>query len=139
MKEKCQPNAFAFAFMADKIHSIVPVAGAHERESMCSEFKTVLNSLDAMIVKCSRDIGVARQVVIRFFIGVERTTLEETDLFVKNTRVGSDGNITARRQRQPEKIVRAAGTNTAIAGRMPPMLHVAFTELMRRAAQQMFA
>ena len=48
-------------------------------------------------------------------------------------------DVAAGRQRQPEVIVGAVRAHAAARGRMPPVLHVAFPELARRAEQQMLA
>src|SRR5439155_1351304 len=43
VKEECQPDAFPPAVDADKIHSVVPIATAHQRQTMFAEPKAIFD------------------------------------------------------------------------------------------------
>ena len=67
VKEECQPDAFPAAVDADKIHSVVPIATAHQRQTMFAEPKTIFDRPNAVFVQGQRFARGARQIVISFF------------------------------------------------------------------------
>jgi len=51
VQEEGEPDALALAFIADEIHSIVPVAGAHERQAVLAEPQSILDRAHAMFIE----------------------------------------------------------------------------------------
>ena len=51
VKEESQPDAFAFAFFAHLIHTVVPVARAHQGQSVLAKLEALLNGSDAVFVQ----------------------------------------------------------------------------------------
>jgi hypothetical protein len=49
-QEPAEPDAFTAAFRADAVHAVVPVAAAHERQSVSAESASVLDGAEAMLV-----------------------------------------------------------------------------------------
>ena len=56
-KEERQPDAFALAVPADKIHAVVPVPGPNQRQSMHAESETVQNSPHAVLIDGGALVG----------------------------------------------------------------------------------
>ena len=106
----------------------------------CSpNLKSVLDGAHAMFVERGRFLGAIRQIVIGFLLRLDRPGFEEGNLFVEHAGVGDARDVAAGDVRQPEIVVGKMRAHAAAGRRMPPMLHVAFAELMRGGAQQMLA
>ena len=62
VKEEAQPDAFAFAMLADQIHAVVPVAGAHQRQAVLADVQAVHDRAHAVLVQSSpiAQTGLAR-------------------------------------------------------------------------------
>ena len=63
-QEECQPHAFAAAFLADLVHTVVPVAGADQRQAVHAEAQAALDGAHAMLVQRADLVRAGRQVVI---------------------------------------------------------------------------
>ncbi|MNI39444.1 hypothetical protein D3C73_936260 [compost metagenome] len=86
--------------------------------------------------------GFARRrgvVVVGRFTGVEGAAFDKAHVFVQHVRVARDRDIVGDGERQPQVVVRTLCAHATVGGRMPPVLHVGLHELLRGAAQQMFA
>ncbi len=138
-QEEAQPDALAAALDADAVHAVVPVARAHQRQAVRAESQPVLDRAHAMLVQARGLRGPAGQVVVRVVLRAHRPALEERGRLVEHRAVAGRLHVARRRERQPEKVVRAARAHAAARGRMPPVLHVAFHELAAGAAQQVLA
>ena len=71
------------------------------------------------------------------FAGGEQGAFEKTDRLIQHGTVARNGNVMCCHMRQPHPVIRYAGADAAARIGQPPMLHVAFSELARRGAQQM--
>ena len=80
-----------------------------------------------------------RQIVVGLFVGVERATLDVGRDLVQHAPIAGDAHVAACGQWQPQEIVGTARAYAAVGRRMPPVLHVAFRELVRRTQQQVVA
>ena len=139
IQEKPEPHAFAFAVLAHQVHAVVPVAGADERQTVLTEVEAVQNRTDTMVVQACRLFGAHGQIVIGVFIRVYRSALEEVDGLIQHAGIPRGEDIAARRERQPEVIVRTVGPHTPARWRMPPMLNISFYELTGGAQEQVLA
>ena len=139
VKEKRQPDAFAFAFLADQVHAVIPVATAHERQTMGAERQTVVHRPDAMLVECGNFIGNLRQVVVRLLVGPQQPGTQKRHAFIQHSRVAGGAHIAAKCVGKPKIIIRKMRAHAAADRRVPPVLHVAFVELATGSAQQMLA
>ena len=74
VKKKRQPDAFAFSFFADEIHTVVPIAAAHQRQTVFAEFQAIFDRAHAVFVKRAGLGRAVRQIVIRFLFRRKRTT-----------------------------------------------------------------
>src|SRR6185436_1481387 len=136
-EEEAQPDAFALPALADLVHPVVPVAAAHQRQAMAAPWHRMLDGTHAVRIQRGALAGRARLVVPGFLAGPQRAAFDVLDEFVQHAGVGTGLDIATGRQRQPQVIVRARGAYAAVAGRMPPVHHVALGELVRRAYQQL--
>jgi hypothetical protein len=50
MEEKAQPDAFTFTLRSHFVHTVVPVAGTHERQAVFAKAKASLYCPHAMLV-----------------------------------------------------------------------------------------
>jgi hypothetical protein len=93
VEKKGQPNTFAFPFLSDQIHSVVPVAAPHQRQAMYAEFQAVFDRAHAMLIECTRFVGALWQVIIRFFLWFERAAFQKRNQFVKNSGIANRRDI----------------------------------------------
>ena len=52
-EEEREPDAFALAMLAHEVHSVVPVAAAHERQAVNAEPQAVVDRADAVVIEAS--------------------------------------------------------------------------------------
>src|SRR5438105_2773344 len=64
VKKKGEPDAFAAAFFSYQVHPVIPIAGAHQGQTVLAEFQSMLDRADAMLVKRGRFLGAIWQIVI---------------------------------------------------------------------------
>ena len=136
IQEEAQPHAFAFALCADHVHAVIPVAGADERQAAFAETQTFHDGAHTVLVKIGRVFRVAGHIVIRVLFGIHRAAVEEVHVLLQHSGVARGQDIATDRQRQPQVVVGTVRAHAAIGCGMPPMLDIAFAELMRRTAQQ---
>ena len=139
VEEESQPDAFAASMFADEIHAVVPIAAADEREAVGAEFEAVIDGAHAVLVERGGFSGVAWKIVVGFLLGFDRASFEEGDAFVEHAGVVEAEDVAAGGIGEPEVIVGKMRAHAAARGRMPPMLHVAFAELMGGGAEEVFA
>src|SRR5262249_6355687 len=139
IKKERKPDTFAAAFLPDFIHAIVPIAGADQRQTVFAEFQAVLDRANAMLVQRCCLLRTAWHIIIRFFLRHDRPRCEERNFFIEHASIGGSRHVAKCYVGQPEIIVGTMGTHASAAWRMPPMLDVAFDELMSGSAQKMFA
>ena len=138
VKKECQPDTFAAPIIPHLVHAVVPIARTDQGQAVLAEFQTVLDGAHAMFIKRGRFLRAVRQIVIRFLLRHDRPGFEKGNLFVEHTGVRDTGDVTAGDVRQPEIVVGNMCADAAARRRMPPVLHVAFAELMRGGTKQMF-
>ena len=139
IKEESQPDAFALAVFAHKIHAVVPVAGADERQAMLPKSQAPENGPDAMLIQAGRFFRPAGQIIIRVLFRAYRTSFNEMDRLIQYAGIACAQNIAACSQRQPQVIIRTVRAHTPARRWMPPMLDVSFPELAGCAAEQVLA
>ena len=76
-QEEAQPDALPVALYAHQVHSVVPVSGADQRQTVTTELQPVSDSPDAVLVKAFHLAGAARQVIVGVILGIDRPTLQE--------------------------------------------------------------
>ena len=106
---------------------------------MFAEFQPALDGAHAMLVKRGRLFGAIRQIIVRFLLRLDGPAFEKGNLFVQHAGVGNARDVAAGGVRQPQIVIGKMRPHAAPRRRMPPMLHIAFAELMRGGAQQMLA
>jgi hypothetical protein len=137
VEEEGEPDAFAFAFRTHFVHAVIPIAAPHEGQSVCAEAESVFNGAHAVVVETGaflRDVGL---VEIGFFIGGNSPAFEEGYAFIQHPAVADAAHVVAGDKGEPEVVVGEVGAHSASAGRMPPVLHIAFDKLMGGGEQQM--
>ncbi|MNE00643.1 hypothetical protein D3C80_930580 [compost metagenome] len=136
MAKEAQPHAFALPLFADPVHAVVPVAAAHQRQAMGAALQGVAEGTLTMLVQALGQGRLSGQIVVGLFTGIECTAFQIAGRLVKHGVVPGNLYVAAGGQRQPQQVVRAAGTHPALQRWVPPVLHVAFGILMRSAGQQ---
>ena len=127
------------AVPADEIHAVVPVTGSDQRQAMRAESETVQNRSYAVLIDIRAFVGLARQVVVRVVLRLDRAAFEKGRGFVENRRVAGGQNVAACRQWQPKVVVGTMRAHAAPGRRMPPVLDVAFDELTARTEHDLRA
>src|SRR6188768_1971568 len=80
-----------------------------------------------------------RKVVVGFLVSRDRTAFQVGNGLIQHFYIAGRGNITTRRQWQPEIVIRTSAANAPAARRVPPMLDISFNELTRRGPEKMFS
>jgi hypothetical protein len=82
-----------------------------------------------MIVEGFLQVAVVRLIIIRFLLWSHRSSYQEWYLLIEYSVVPAAYDISAYSIWQPEEIIGEMRTDSAIQGRMPPMLDVSFCVL----------
>ena len=137
MQEEAHPHALAATARADMIHAVVPVARAHQGQSMGAEARQRI--VDRARAMAEQRILVARGQRHRrlaFPILGNGRRLEERLDAIEYGRVAGSVRVAQGDIGQPEMRVRGVGaiakTCAAIRRPVPPFDRVALDELMRR-------
>ena len=77
----------------------------------------------------------ARPEVTDAVLGPDQAPFEKRNPLVEHAGVADAADVATRHIRQPEEVVGEMGPHAASAGRMPPVLHVAFAELVAGRAE----
>ena len=101
IKEESQPDTFAFAVFAHKVHAVVPITRADERQAVLTESEAIKDGPHTVFVKSSSFVRPAGKIVIRVLISIYRAALYEVDGFIQHPGVTGAQNVPARSQRQP--------------------------------------
>ena len=139
VQEPGQPHALPLALAADEVHAVVPVAGAHQWQSVPAETQPVLDRADAVFVESRGFRRTQGLIVVGLFVWAQFPAFDKGHLFVEHPRVARRLYVLAGRIRQPEIVVGRVGPHSLPAGRMPPVLDVTLAELALGTAQQMLA
>ena len=139
IQEETQPHAFAFAVCANHVHAVVPVTCADERQAALAEAQTSEDGAHAVLIQIGGFVRATGHVVIRILFRGDLAAVEKGYGFVQHPGVAGGEDVAAQRQRQPQVVVGAVRAHAAVGSGMPPMLNIAFAELMCRTAQQVLA
>ena len=139
MEEPAQPDAFAAARLADAVHAVVPVAGAHQGQAVHAGLEAEIEAPRAMLVQRRRLIGLAWLEVEIVLARLEGGTVEERHLFVEDRRIARRLDVVRRDRGEPRPVVGDARAHALPGRREPPMLEIALDELPRRCAQDVLA
>src|SRR5687767_13898138 len=90
---------------------------------------STFNGYCAMSIERGFCLGNNRLIIVRFFMRIQRPSINERNFFLENGVVAGSFDIAAGYVRQPKKIVGTQGANTSIGRWMPPMLNIALDEL----------
>src|SRR5215471_14238681 len=129
MEEPAEPDALPPALVADSIHPVVPVTGAHEGKPVLSDSEAPVERAGAVLEERG-PLRRHRRLEIGFeaFVG-QRRPLDERNLFVEDRGVPRDGDVVRRGEGEPDPVVGNARPDSSPRGRMPPVLDVAFGKL----------
>src|SRR5208282_4967037 len=136
IEEESQPDAFAFAVLADKVHPIVPVTGTHEGQAVFTKSQAPQDGSPTVFVQTGRLFRPVGQIVIRVLFRVNLPAIEEVCRLVQYPGIPRAENVPARRLGQPEVIIRTVGAYASARWGMPPMLDIALAKLTGRAEEQ---
>ncbi len=117
----------------DHIHSIVPVTGADQWETVLPTCESPQNGSHTVFVQRSRFVRPAREIVIRVLICVDWAAFDERDRDIQHPRVPGRHHVATGGEWEPEEIIGTARAHAPAGGGMPPMLHVSLLELTARA------
>src|SRR5579863_9987587 len=67
VQKPAEPYAFAFTVLADAIHAVVPIAGAHQRQAVRTKTEAAIQGSRAMLEQRRASLRNAR-LKIRFFL-----------------------------------------------------------------------
>src|SRR5262249_22586290 len=67
-EEPAVPDTLALAFSPDPIHPIIPIARAHQRQTVSAEPITTFQGTHAMLVDCANVVAHAGKVKVLFLI-----------------------------------------------------------------------
>lgn len=132
VQKEPEPHALALALVAYEVHSVVPVPGAHQRETVRAEAQAVLDGAHAVLIERAGLVGVQREVVVAVLVAVHAAPLEERDDLLEDPGVCRRPDVPADRARQEEVVVGDAGSHPPAKEGMPPVLHIPLAKLPAR-------
>src|SRR5438270_5055021 len=97
---------------------------------MLAESQSMFDGANAMLIEGGGLFGALWQIIIRILVGFDGAAFQERDRLIQDTGIGEAGDVAAGGVRQPKVVVGNLGANAAVGRRMPPMLDIAFAELM---------
>src|ERR1035437_10339663 len=121
------------------MHTVIPVARTHERQTMNTLTQSVTQGAHTMFVERGALRAKHQKVVVRVFFRIQCATPQKRCKLFPHGGVTRSQYIATGGLGQPEVVVRAACAYAPALRRMPPVLHIALTELARCTTQQMFA
>ena len=139
MEEEAQPGALAAALPAHAVHPVVPVSAAEERQPVRAGGQALVDRAQAVLEERAALGGDARLDVGLLLVRGERWRFQERHALVEDTRVPGRPRVVRGRVRQPQQVVGAAGACAPAARLVPPVLDVAFDELVAGRPQQVLA
>ncbi len=139
VEKPAEPNTFALALLTDAIHAIVPVAAAHQRQTVLADCETAVESARTVFVDRSSFLRNLRLCVVFVLVRRELSLFKEGHYLVEHRSISGDADVERSNKRQPYQVVRNSRAHAAATWRMPPVLHVAFLKLVRRREQDLFA
>src|SRR5678810_587856 len=104
---------------------------------MCAKFEGVFDGTNTMFIQRGRCFGAMGQVIVRFLFRLKGTAFEKLNRLIEHTGVGNARDVAAGGVRQPEIVIREMSADAPACRGVPPVLHIAFAELMRGGAQEM--
>jgi hypothetical protein len=60
VKKEREPDAFAAAFFSHQVHPVIPIAGAHQGQTVLAEFQSMLDRAHTMLVERGNFLGAIR-------------------------------------------------------------------------------
>ena len=96
---------------------------------MPAEPQTALDRSHAVLVEGGHFSGALRKVVVGLLFRSQRSTLEKRHGLVEDSGITGRGHVPARSVDQPQIIVRRMRPDAVAFRWVPPVLHVALTEL----------
>ena len=107
-EEEAEPDALAFAERADTVHAVVPVAAAHQGQTVRARGRSGVDRAQTVLVERGPLRRHARHAVDVVLLGLETPLLEERDLLVEHGAVARDAHVLRGSERQPQHVVGAA-------------------------------
>src|SRR6202011_5804591 len=83
LQEPSEPDTFAFALLADTVHSVVPVTGPEQRQAVLSDLQPVIERSRAMFEERRGFLGDARHKERVVLLGLQRTAFQKRNLFIE--------------------------------------------------------
>ena len=140
IEEPADPDAFTFAVRADAVHAVVPVADAHQRQTMRAKAgERAVDGARAVLVDRGLFARRLRLQVHFVLVRLERRRFDELDRLVEQRAIARGRHVVVRDEWQPQVIVRELRAHAGAPGRVPPMLSVALDELVRGRTQNLLA
>src|SRR5438128_1587939 len=86
------PDAFAHAFVANAVHTIVPIAGAHEWQAVRAELTSALDCAKAMFVEGAFLLTSLPDPIIIFLFTAKQWATQKWRNFIENACFAGHGN-----------------------------------------------
>ena len=129
-QEPTQPDRFALSFNAYPVHAIVPVAAAHQRQSVAADPKAAVNGTGRMF-KHRGPLGADGGRVIGIFSTARNgRAFKKRDLLVQQRGVARGSQVKHTGVGQPQQVIRKMGAHPIAQGCVPPVLHIALNKLV---------
>src|ERR1019366_4042054 len=118
-------------------HAIVPVAGSHQRQSVCADHEAGIKGTRAVLEQATdliRDGRLKEAVVLS---RLQMLAFQKRNHLIQHGAISGGADIMRDRVSEPGPIVGDARAHALTRMRQPPMLDVALDELARRGSWQM--
>src|SRR5580692_3284148 len=134
VQKPAEPNAFPLSMLADSIHTVVPIARPHQWQAVAANSKTSVQRTGTMLKQCRARLRNARlEIGVILALG-QHISVQKRNDFVQHGYFAGCFDEVSDGVRQPQEIVRDAGSHATPQWRMPPVLNIAFNKLSRGGA-----
>ena len=128
-QEPRKPDRFATPAVTHTVHAVVPVAAAHQGQSMHADPQAVVNGARSVLIH-TRGGGARMGRFVHVFCTFRNgRSLQKRHLFVQQCAVGRALQIVRAGKGQPQQIVGKMRSHPCPARTVPPVLHIARLEL----------
>src|SRR5260221_13019056 len=104
---------------------------------MYAELEAIFDGSYAVLIERAGVLRAFRQIIVRFFLGLEQAAFQKRNHFIENTGVANRRDVTAGDVRKPQITIRSMGGHSPTNHRMPPEQDVALAQLIHCPTEKM--
>src|SRR5260221_12878916 len=103
---------------------------------MYAELEAIFDGSYAVLIERAGVLRAFRQIIVRFFLGLEQAAFQKRNHFIENTGVANRRDVTAGDDRKPQIIIPGMGTHSTSSRRRQPGEKLPNARMMRCRTQK---